>query len=668
MDTIRLRWGSKNSWGVCLIAESRITCDNTNENTTLSEAQGVSLRITSGVRFCRRPTAKGVGLRMASSHTGNHREDDFTPLETIRRFLDIIGSKSLSSLKGRPSSRRGGVLLPKRSQTILDAPMGFVGLYTHHFTLSNLKLPIPEFICEVLNYFKVHISRFNPFGMIQLTTFAVMCKAHGGEPSLELLRAFLNLGPAGDWLTLSDRGGSGIPKALIKPVTHIEGWKGSFFFIENTIVSSKYPELLLEENKLGNKSFKDVVPRHSPKKPIIYHRGREMDFRRFMVEGIDGEFYFELEGGVGDGEEESPSNKSINNEAPVIDVNPLNSSPPSHVAENVRDSDDVSSEKGVVDEAERLRKSSKATCKRKQVTGMSVKDARRKLQKAPPQASKVVGDVSNPLDVDSDPDIHEFPFARELKDSADCHFVVAQVTPSSWKQHLKDISLEKLCDIHDRVYMRQTVLDNILNSRTRQLMSALAKARASCDVIREREIEKDKSYAELERKCNDALRDLDKNPLVLVLEEKKWINYDQTLYILRSKLEGLESERERLKGSETQLLQEIDKLRQDRTVLVTKVIPPVATKLIRSDEVGLLAARLVKVAIFRGRCTTFEEVATLKEPFTLEKMLGYRSSYEKEFNQAGDELATASYPFISEAPADPYASLEELLSKKPKAH
>ncbi|GJX26181.1 hypothetical protein Tco_0232477, partial [Tanacetum coccineum] len=28
-----------------------------------------------------------MGLRVAVSHTDNHREDDFTPLETIRRFL-----------------------------------------------------------------------------------------------------------------------------------------------------------------------------------------------------------------------------------------------------------------------------------------------------------------------------------------------------------------------------------------------------------------------------------------------------------------------------------------------------------------------------------------------------------------------------------------------------
>ncbi|GJU48348.1 putative ribonuclease H-like domain-containing protein [Tanacetum coccineum] len=41
------------------------------------------------------------------------------------------------------------------------------------------------------------------------------------------------------------------------------GWEGSFFFIENKIVSSEYPELLLEYNKLEKKYFKDVAPTHA---------------------------------------------------------------------------------------------------------------------------------------------------------------------------------------------------------------------------------------------------------------------------------------------------------------------------------------------------------------------------------------------------------------------
>ncbi|GKC09863.1 hypothetical protein Tco_1001473, partial [Tanacetum coccineum] len=50
-------------------------------------------------------TTEGVGLQVANSHIGNHRGDDFTLLETIRRFLGIIGSRSLLGLEGRPNRR-----------------------------------------------------------------------------------------------------------------------------------------------------------------------------------------------------------------------------------------------------------------------------------------------------------------------------------------------------------------------------------------------------------------------------------------------------------------------------------------------------------------------------------------------------------------------------------
>ncbi|GKD66997.1 hypothetical protein Tco_1309105, partial [Tanacetum coccineum] len=62
-----LRWGSKSSWGECLIAKSRITCDNTNRNTTLSEVHGVSLRITSVVRLEKQAEAR------LSTVTGDRR-------------------------------------------------------------------------------------------------------------------------------------------------------------------------------------------------------------------------------------------------------------------------------------------------------------------------------------------------------------------------------------------------------------------------------------------------------------------------------------------------------------------------------------------------------------------------------------------------------------------
>nr|GEW92868.1 hypothetical protein [Tanacetum cinerariifolium] len=76
-----------------------------NGNTMMSEAPGVSLRITSGVR--------GVGLRVADSHTGNHPEDNFTPLETIRRSYSVIRERIPFELERETfEPERGYVIKP----------------------------------------------------------------------------------------------------------------------------------------------------------------------------------------------------------------------------------------------------------------------------------------------------------------------------------------------------------------------------------------------------------------------------------------------------------------------------------------------------------------------------------------------------------------------------
>nr|GEV10194.1 hypothetical protein [Tanacetum cinerariifolium] len=139
---------------------------------------------------------------------------------------------------------------------------------------------------------------------------------------------------------------------------------------------------------------------------------------------------------------------------------------------------------------------------------------------------------------------------------------------------------------------------------------------AECDAIHKRENLKDMEYAKLKAKCNDALEDLEKKPLV---------NYKQTLASLHYMVEGLE-------GSEIQLMQQ-----------------------------------LVKAAIIHGRCSVFEEVASLKEPFDLTKMPGYRSSSKEDYNRAGNDLANVVYPFLIEATSNPYALIEVLLSKIPKS-
>ncbi|GJT28209.1 hypothetical protein Tco_0908484 [Tanacetum coccineum] len=155
------------------------------------------------------PLEQVIGLRVADFHTSNHLEDDFTPLKTIRRLCSVFERISYLGFKGETSKPKG-----------------------------------------------------------RLTTFAVMCRAYRGKPTINLFCSFLNLGRAGDWLTLSNRGSADVPIALVKPITHLANWKGSFFYVENKIIPSDYPELLIESNKFDKKSFWDKVLLHPELDPL----------------------------------------------------------------------------------------------------------------------------------------------------------------------------------------------------------------------------------------------------------------------------------------------------------------------------------------------------------------------------------------------------------------
>nr|GEW77452.1 DNA-directed DNA polymerase [Tanacetum cinerariifolium] len=63
----------------------------------------VRMEIEEFLSFVEDLPAKCVRLRVVDSHTSNRREDDFTPLETIRRFLSLIWEKIPFGLKGDAS-------------------------------------------------------------------------------------------------------------------------------------------------------------------------------------------------------------------------------------------------------------------------------------------------------------------------------------------------------------------------------------------------------------------------------------------------------------------------------------------------------------------------------------------------------------------------------------
>ncbi|GJW53860.1 hypothetical protein Tco_0097945 [Tanacetum coccineum] len=89
-------------------------------------------------------------------------------------------------------------------------------------------------------------------------------------PSSPLLLSCAKLMVVSPLSTSSD--GSSICVELV--ITRIEGWHERFFYVQDSIIPAKYPQLLSEQNKLDSKSFKDKLPPNIEENPMSQRLSR----------------------------------------------------------------------------------------------------------------------------------------------------------------------------------------------------------------------------------------------------------------------------------------------------------------------------------------------------------------------------------------------------------
>ncbi|GJW20243.1 hypothetical protein Tco_0030865 [Tanacetum coccineum] len=468
--------------------------------------------------------------------------------------------------------------------TIFDAPTGYVGLYTHSFSLENLRLPLTEFFYEVLEYFQVPISRLNPFGCAKLTTYVVMYKAYGCEPSVDLFLRFFNFCRAGKWLTFAKRSKKHILNLLPNVITRIEGWHEWFFYVRDSIIRAKYPQLLSEQNKLDLKSFKYKLPLNIEDKPLFQRLSRyptsvrvfpdpilflaglkpswehgqqrpaimagekriylscfflhfpfsliydllslsaEMAFKNFIYTEDDEDLAFLPK-------EPSPGfayrgySGFWGSPKPELFV-----VHPGSIAARIKDRK-VKTRGG----------SSRPPVKRKLASGSSTSRATHS------KTSSSKDDA--PFLIVSDDD-EGLPDVSELKDAASCHLKIFAITPPAWNNHLDNHMEFELLDLYAAV---------------------IEKLRGECDVMRSRERAREEECEGLQVNCEAAMTEFEKNPTVVALREKisglsaevkehklnldkmmlesqKWASYQQSLSSLESKVTSLEAKKARIES------------------------------------------------------------------------------------------------------------------------
>ncbi|GJT25444.1 hypothetical protein Tco_0895381 [Tanacetum coccineum] len=413
----------------------------------------------------------------------------------------------------------------------------------------------------------------------------------------------------------------------------------------DSIISSKYPQLLLDENKLNLKSFKYKLPPNIDENPYFQHLGRyptsvrvfddpilflaglKPSLENFIYTEDDDDLAFlpkEPSSGFSTGSPSASVNTKLPKDVEEPEVQP---------AEITTDSGE-SPKAGVFvvhpeSVAARIKKrrcktrggSSRPPVKRKLASGSSSSRA----VHAKTFASKNDAHILSISDDDEgkfsvhlvlfegiDFLIHPLsslyillglPDCFELKDANACHLKISVITPPAWKGHLDNqIDLE-LPDLHDCCYARRTVVDNAVKRRAREFLQVIEKMS---------EFDQNPAVLALREKISSLTIDVKEhkgNLDRMMLESQKWAGYQVTLSTLESKVDSLKAEKAKLDAVEASLRREVEE---------------------PNDELGRLVGTLVSAAITYGRCRAYEQVAAMKEPFDLSKAKGYCSSYKKD--------------------------------------
>ena len=121
---------------------------------------------------------------------------------------------------------------PGAGGRVNSPPPGDLALYVEDLR-AGLRLPIPEFVRNLLDYYGLCPAQLAPNSIRLIISFALLCQLLPTNPRVSLFRAFFVLRPhpkARGWWLFNPRKGlafiTGLPSS-------IHGWKNQFFFVSS---------------------------------------------------------------------------------------------------------------------------------------------------------------------------------------------------------------------------------------------------------------------------------------------------------------------------------------------------------------------------------------------------------------------------------------------------
>ncbi|GJY85524.1 hypothetical protein Tco_0499550 [Tanacetum coccineum] len=125
--------------------------------------------------------------------------------------------------------------LPARGDMIVDFPKGKVSVYTKFFEFANFRIPISQFLFNILGYYQIHLSQLSVIGAAKVSHFEIQCRVLNVIPTMNLFRVFYTPSFNAGWMPFSKRSGKNTPQCYTKPLDSLKNWNNRFFWVDEKV-------------------------------------------------------------------------------------------------------------------------------------------------------------------------------------------------------------------------------------------------------------------------------------------------------------------------------------------------------------------------------------------------------------------------------------------------
>ncbi|GJZ86052.1 hypothetical protein Tco_0657662 [Tanacetum coccineum] len=125
--------------------------------------------------------------------------------------------------------------LPGPEEPIVEFSEGKVGVYTKFFEFANYRIPISQFLFDILGYYQIHLSQLLVIGATKVSHFEINCRVLNIIPTLNLFRIFYVPSYKSGWMSFSKRPGKNTLQCYTKPLDSLKNWNNRFFWVDERI-------------------------------------------------------------------------------------------------------------------------------------------------------------------------------------------------------------------------------------------------------------------------------------------------------------------------------------------------------------------------------------------------------------------------------------------------